>query len=60
MRSTSTRRSRVSGNSASVTSGILRSIANERPSRPRKNSPTPMPTEASIACSPIPNANPFA
>ena len=47
-------------NSASVISGIRRSIANESPSRPRKKRPTPTSTEASISCSPMPNANPFA
>jgi hypothetical protein len=32
--------------------------AYETPSRARKIRPTPIPTDASIACSPIPNANP--
>jgi hypothetical protein len=34
--------------------------AYEMPSRARKISPTPIPTDASIACSPIPNAKPRA
>ena len=39
-------------------SGIRLSIANEIPSRARKNSPTPTPTDVSIVCSPSPNAKP--
>ena len=39
-------------------SGIRFSVANERPSRARKISPTPTPTDISIIWRPIPNANP--
>ena len=46
--------------SASSSSEIRRSDAKEMPSRARKTSPTPTPTDISIACRPMPKANPWA
>ena len=48
------------GVSACAASGITLSIANESPSRARKIRPMPIPTDASIAWRPNPNAMPFA
>src|SRR5581483_10087448 len=47
-----------SGSSACAADGMTRSIAKDSPSRARKRTPTPIPTDASIACSPNPYATP--
>ena len=50
----------TSSSVSSSRSSMCLSVANDSPSRARNTRPMPMPTDASIACRPIPNAMPCA